>query len=227
MPICGSASACHAVRRRTRCRATIMETPMSNVVTELKLTITEGARNYLADRLPEQGGDVLGIRMFINQPVATRAETCIAYWREEDNEADDVLQDYPELKAWFELRSVPFLEDALVDYASDRMGGQLTIKAPNAKLPRVSDDSPIEDRINYALYNEVNPALASHGGEVSLEEMTGDGYAVLRFGGGCQGCGMADITLKHGVEKTLLERIPQLKGVRDVTDHSDRSQAYY
>jgi len=200
---------------------------MSNVVTELKLTITEGARNYLADLLGKQGDDVLGIRMFINQPGTPRAETCIAYCREEDIEADDVLQDYPELKAWFELRSVPFLEDALVDYASDRMGGQLTIKAPNAKLPRVSDDSPIEDRINYVLYNEVNPALASHGGEVSLEEMTGDGYAVLRFGGGCQGCGMADITLKHGVEKTLLERIPQLKGVRDVTDHSDRSQAYY
>lgn len=200
---------------------------MSNTVTELKLTITDAAQAYLAELLSKQGDDVLGIRMFISQPGTPRAETCIAYCRAEDIEADDEVQEYPELKAWFEKRSLPFLEDALVDYAKDRMGGQLTIKAPNAKLPRVGDDSPIEDRINYVLYNEVNPALAAHGGEVSLEEMTEENIAVLRFGGGCQGCGMADITLKQGVEKTLLERIPELQGVRDVTDHSDRSQAYY
>jgi Fe/S biogenesis protein NfuA len=107
------------------------------------------------------------------------------------------------------------------------MGGQLTIKAPNAKMPRVGADSPLEDRINYVLYNEVNPALAAHGGEVSLVEVTEDFYAVLRFGGGCQGCSAVDMTLKDGVEKTLLEQLPQLKGVRDMTDHSDRSQSYY
>ena len=135
--------------------------------------------------------------------------------------------DYGNLKAWFEGRSLPFLDDALVDYASDRMGGQLTIKAPNAKMPRVDDDSPIEDRINYILYNEVNPSLASHGGEVSLIEVTDDQFAILRFGGGCQGCSAVDVTLKDGVEKTLLEQIPQLAGVRDMTDHSDRSQSYY
>jgi Fe/S biogenesis protein NfuA len=51
--------------------------------------------------------------------------------------------------------------------------------------------------------------------------------AVLRFGGGCQGCGQADVTLKEGVEKTLLSRLPELKGIRDVTDHSDSSNAYF
>ena len=120
-----------------------------------------------------------------------------------------------------------FLEDALVDYSKDRMGGQLTIKAPNAKMPRVDDSSPIEDRINYVLYNEVNPALAAHGGEVSLVEVTQDAYAILRFGGGCQGCSAVDMTLKDGVEKTLLEQLPQLAGVRDMTDHSDKTNAYY
>ena len=122
---------------------------------------------------------------------------------------------------------MPFLEDALVDYATDRMGGQLTIKAPNAKMPRVDADSPVEDRINYVLYNEVNPSLAAHGGEVSLVEVTDDAFAVLRFGGGCQGCSAVDITLKDGVQKSLLDQIPELSGVRDVTDHTDRSQAYY
>jgi Fe/S biogenesis protein NfuA len=199
---------------------------MSDSSAQLKLTITESARAYLAELLEKQDDTVLGIRMFINQPGTPRAETCIAYCREADIAADDMQEEYPELKAWFERRSVPFLEDALVDYAKDRMGGQLTIKAPNAKLPRVSEESSLEDRVNYLLYNEVNPSLASHGGEVSLVEIAEGDIAILRFGGGCQGCGMVDVTLKQGVEKTLMEQIPQLKGVRDVTDHSDRSQAY-
>lgn len=120
-----------------------------------------------------------------------------------------------------------FLDEAFVDYAKDRMGGQLTIKAPNAKLPKVNDDSPIEDRVNYVLFNEVNPSLASHGGEVSLVEVTEESIAILRFGGGCQGCGMVESTLKDGVEKSLLEQIPQLTAVRDVTDHTDSSHAYF
>ena len=62
---------------------------------------------------------------------------------------------------------------------------------------------------------------------MSLIEVTEDQFAVLQFGGGCQGCSAVDMTLKGGVEKTLLEQIPQLAGVRDNTDHSDRSQAYY
>lgn len=190
------------------------------------LTITESAQEYLADLLGKQE-DTLGVRVFINQPGTARAETCIAYCREGDILDDDVKQPFEKITAWFDGRSVPFLEDALVDYSTDRMGGQLTIKAPNAKMPRVNDDSPIEDRINYLLYNEVNPSLAAHGGEVSLVEVTDDEFAVLRFGGGCQGCSAVDTTLKDGVEKTLLEQIPQLKGVRDMTDHSDRSNAFY
>jgi Fe/S biogenesis protein NfuA len=69
--------------------------------------------------------------------------------------------------------------------------------------------------------------LESHGGEVSLKSITDDHYAVLQFGGGCQGCGMVDVTLKEGVEKTLLEQVKELKGVKDVTDHSFTDNAYY
>jgi len=192
----------------------------------LKLTITEPAQDYLAELLSKQEEGVIGIRMFINQPGTPKAETCIAYCRSDDARPDDLVIPYPKFTGYFERRSLPFLEDAVVDYAKDRMGGQLTIKAPNAKLPQVGEDSPLEDRVNYLLYNEVNPSLAAHGGEVSLVEITDDDVAILKFGGGCQGCGMVDVTLKQGVEKSLLEQIPQLKGVRDVTDHTDRSQAY-
>ena len=106
------------------------------------------------------------------------------------------------------------------------MGGQLTIRAPNSRTPRVSEDSPLEDKVNYILWSEINPGLASHGGQVSLMELD-EGVAVLQFGGGCQGCSMLDVTLKDGVEKTLMENLPDLKGVRDITDHSDSSNAYY
>lgn len=192
----------------------------------MTITITESARKYLAGLLEKQDEEVIGVRLYVNNPGTPRAETCIAYCRVADRQDDDLVVEYGVFTAYVERRSLPFLEDALVDFAEDRMGGQLTIKAPNAKMPKVDENSPLEDRINYVLHNDVNPQLAAHGGECSLEELTPDGWAVLKFGGGCQGCAQVDITVKHGVEKTLMERIPQLKGVRDVTDHSDRSQAY-
>ncbi|ARN75560.1 Fe-S biogenesis protein NfuA [Oceanicoccus sagamiensis] len=194
---------------------------------ELKMTITESAQDYLAELLEGQDDDVLGIRMFVNAPGTPKAETCIAYCREADIDEEDTLVSYEKFTARFEARSIPFLEDALVDYAKDRMGGQLTIKAPNAKLPQVNADSPIEDRINYVLFNEVNPSLAAHGGEVSLLEVTDENIAILQFGGGCQGCGMVESTLKDGVEKSLLEQVPELSAVMDMTDHTDRSHAYF
>lgn len=191
------------------------------------ITITESAQEYLVGLLAKQDPEVRGIRVFINDPGTPRAETCIAYCRDADIKSDDERREFNGFAAWFEARSLPFLADALVDYAADRMGGQLTIKAPNAKVAKVDADSSLADRINYILYNEVNPQLAAHGGEVRLVELLEDGVAVLQFGGGCQGCGMVDATLKHGVEKTLLEQLSDLKGVRDVTDHSVRTNAYF
>ncbi|QQD19906.1 Fe-S biogenesis protein NfuA [Spongiibacter nanhainus] len=199
---------------------------MTAVQSDVNLTITESAQDYLAELLSKQD-DVIGVRVFITQPGTPKAETCIAYCREGDANDNDVVVDYKQFKAYYEGRSVPFLDEAYIDYSTDRMGGQLTIKAPNARLPKVSADSPVEDRINYVLYNEINPSLAAHGGEVSLLEVTEDQYAVLKFGGGCQGCGMVDVTLKEGVEKTLLEQVPELAGVKDTTDHSNTENAYF
>ena len=165
--------------------------------------------------------------MFIIDAGTPKAETCISFCRPSEEKEDDEVKEYKDFKTYIEQQSIPFLEDAVVDFAKDSMGGQLTIKAPNSRLPKLTEDSPIADRINYLLYNEVNPALASHGGNVTLEEVFEETIAVLRFGGGCQGCGMVDVTLKNGVEKTLLEQIPQLTEVRDVTDHTQKENAYY
>lgn len=191
------------------------------------VSFSESAQQYLKELLDKQDCEGIGIRMFVSNPGTPRAETCIAYCRPGEEEADDEVMELKGFKAYFEARSVPFLEEASVDYSPDRMGGQLTIRAPNSKMVKVTEDSPVEDKINYVLYNEINPGLAAHGGQVNLVEFTDDGYAVLEFGGGCQGCSAIDLTVKHGVEKTLMAQIPGIEGVRDVTDHTDRSNAYY
>jgi len=191
------------------------------------ITITEPAQEYLAQLLKKQDTEGVGIRVFILDPGTPKAETCISFCRPGEQKDEDELKEFADFNAWLERRSIPFLEEAVVDYAKDSMGGQLTIKAPNSRLPKIRDDSPLEDRINYVLYNEINPSLASHGGVVSLEDIVDDSIAILRFGGGCQGCGMVDVTLKEGVEKTLMDQIPGLTGVRDVTDHTNRENAYF
>ena len=167
------------------------------------------------------------MRIFILDAGTPRAETCISFCRPGEEKAEDEVKQYKGFNAFIDQHSIPFLEDAVVDFQKDSMGGQLTIKAPNSRMPKLTKDSPLEDHINYILYNEINPGLAAHGGHVTLEEIFEDSVAVLRFGGGCQGCGMVDVTLKDGVEKTLMSQIPQLTEVRDVTDHSVKENAYY
>ena len=191
------------------------------------VTITESAQEYLVQLLAKQDVEGIAVRVFILDAGTPKAETCISFCRPGEEKADDEVMQLKGFKAFVDLHSVPFLEEAVVDFAKDAMGGQLTIKAPNSRLPKLTEDSSLEDRVNYILYNEINPGLAAHGGMVTLEEIHDGDVAVLRFGGGCQGCGMVDVTLKHGVESALLEQIPQLKEVRDVTDHSNKENAYY
>jgi len=191
------------------------------------VNITESAEKYLANLIEDKNEPNLAVRIFISDPGTPKAETCLAYCKPEEAMQDDEILKLNSLIVHIEKRSIPFLVDAEVNYDNDTFGGQLTIKAPNARLPNISPDSPPEDRINYVIYNEINPMLESHGGEVSLLEFTDKGEAILQFGGGCQGCGMVDVTLKDGIEKTLLEQIPELKSVKDSTDHSIDENAYY
>ncbi|MFY0640840.1 MAG: Fe-S biogenesis protein NfuA [Bermanella sp.] len=190
------------------------------------LNITDAAAQYLSELLAKQNVPGMSVRVFITQPGTPYAETCLAYCRPEEVNANDEIMDVNDLRVYLDKQSVLYMEDAKIDFAKDKMGGQLTIKAPNAKMPKVTNDSPVEEQITYILYNEINPGLASHGGEVKLVEVTEDGLAILEFGGGCQGCSAVDVTLKEGIEKTLLEKLPQLKGVRDVTDHTNSDNAY-
>ena len=191
------------------------------------VSITDSAEEYLVELLEKQNVEGIAVRIFILDAGTPRAETCISFCRPGEEKAEDEVKQYKGFNAFIDQHSIPFLEDAVVDFQKDSMGGQLTIKVTNSRMPKLTKDSPLEDHINYILYNEINPGLAAHGGHVTLEEIFEDSVAVLRFGGGCQGCGMVDVTLKDGVEKTLMSQIPQLTEVRDVTDHSVKENAYY
>ena len=192
-----------------------------------EMTITPSAEEYLNELLANQDDDTNGIKIFVAEPGTPRAETCIAYSKKDEDLSNYLIIKEFDFDLFLEQKSLEFLKEAVVDYSPDKFGGTLTIKAPNAKLPQISEDASMEDKINYVLYSEINPGLAAHGGEVSLIEVLDNETAVLQFGGGCQGCGMVDLTLKDGVEKTLLEQIEGLKKVQDVTDHSYRENAYY
>jgi len=191
------------------------------------IEISASAQAYLSELLAKQEDENVGIRVFVAQPGTPQAETCIAYCRPGEEQEGDLPVAYDGFTAWFEERSVPYLENAVVDYQEDQMGGQLTIKAPNARVPQVGEDAPLEDRINYVLYNEINPGLAAHGGMVTLVDIVEDNVAVLQFGGGCQGCAAVDITLKNSVERSLLDQVPELTAIRDATDHTLTENAYY
>ena len=191
------------------------------------ITITESAEKYLAKLLDEKKDTNMAVRVFVSDPGTPKAETCLAFCKIDEQEDQDTLIEMKTLNVFVETRSIPFLEDAEINFDTDNFGGQLTIKSPNSRLPNISPDSPLEDKVNYVIYNEINPMLESHGGVVNLVEITDEGDAVLQFGGGCQGCGMVDVTLKDGIEKTLLEKFSELKSVKDITDHSVTDNAYY
>lgn len=194
------------------------------------LEITETAQGYLRELLAKQNSDGIGVRIFVENPGTPRAECCMAYCTKGEEKEEDVRVDFEGFPAYVDGRSVTYLVDAVIDFNKDRMGGQLTFKAPRSKVPNISADSPMEERINHVLFSEVNPGLAAHNGNVTLtgcfEEPEG-WVAVLKFGGGCQGCSAVDMTLKQGVETTLKGLIPELHRVTDETDHTVKDNAYF
>lgn len=196
-------------------------------MSEPVIRITEPAQEYLRDLLARQNNPGIAVRIFVERPGTPHAECCMAYCPPGEEEETDQRFDYDGFHAWVEGKSLKYLEDAVIDYKKDSMGGQLTFRAPKSRIPDIGPDASLEERINYVLQAEINPGLAAHGGHVQLLELTDDNVAVLEFGGGCQGCSAVDITLKSGVERTLKERIPELSAVRDKTDHSQRENAYY
>nr|WP_275440549.1 Fe-S biogenesis protein NfuA [Vibrio sp. Of7-15] len=191
------------------------------------ITITESAQTHFA-KLLEQQPEGTSIRVFVVNPGTQNAECGVSYCPPEAVEATDTEMKYDSLTAYVDELSLPFLDEAEIDFVTDKMGSQLTLKAPNAKLRKVSDDAPLMERVDYVIQTQVNPQLAGHGGNVSLVEITDDGTAILQFGGGCNGCSMVDVTLKEGIEKELLVQFEgELSAVKDITEHDRGEHSYY
>ena len=190
------------------------------------IEITEPAQAYFRHLLATQGGDAVGIRVSAVHPGTLRADARLEFCESGDLLGDEWQLECEGFVLYVDSTSVRWLDGARMDYQAQATGGQLTIKAPHIKGEVPGADASLVDRVQYVLETEVNPMLAAHKGRVALEEVTAEGVVVLRVGGGCLGCGMVDLTLRNGIEKTLRERVPDVTAVRDATDHATGAAPY-
>ena len=123
---------------------------------------------------------------------------------------------------WMDFSLLPFLEGTEIQLDEDTR----EIEVVNEGLGIGKLRGNFEDRVRQVLDEQVNPMVASHGGVVSLSRIE-NGEVFLRFGGGCQGCGMVDVTLKQGVEVMMKESVPDIVAIHDATDHDSGSNPYY
>jgi Fe/S biogenesis protein NfuA len=191
------------------------------------IEITENAQNYFLRLIEQQDDEELALRMSVNHAGTPGASCDLQFCPRGHSMPDDLEQEYSGFSLFVARASEKWLENAQIDFEEDSTGGQLTIKAPGIKGSEPSKEASIEDRVGWLLETEVNPGLASHGGRVALVEITDKKEVILQFGGGCHGCGMADVTLKQGIEQTLTRHIPEITAVKDVTDHQTGTNPYY
>lgn len=191
------------------------------------IDLTDSARDHFRKLIESQNIDGLGIRLRAVDPGTPKGDCQLEFCEPSDLHGDEWEVECEGFSLYIESASVPFLDGANVDFEREATGGQLSIKAPRLRGKPPETDASVVERVRYVIDAEVNPQLASHGGRVTLREVTAEGIVVLQFGGGCHGCGMVDVTLRNGIEGTLRERVPEVTGVRDATDHETGDQPYY
>src|SRR3954447_4787948 len=134
--------------------------------------------------------------------------------------ACEAVQDEGDFKILLDGESLEKLRGATVDFVGQLVGGGFKIDNPNSVW-----DDPIAADVQKLIDTQINPGVASHGGYVELLDVK-DNRVFVRMGGGCQGCGMASVTLKQGVEALLRQQFPDLSVV-DTTDHAGGENPYY
>lgn len=191
------------------------------------IQISDNAQRHFLKLIDAQGGDGLGIRLRARNGGTPAADCELEFCAAVERTHDDWVIECNGFDLYVDAGSVPWLDASQIDYKNSATGGELSVHAPNLRGSEPSADSALALRVQYLLDAEINPQLAAHGGRVALESVSADNEVVLRFGGGCQGCGMADVTLKQGVEKTLRARFPEIIAVFDATDHAAGHSPYY
>lgn len=190
------------------------------------IEITETARNHFRQLLQTQGGDAVGIRISAVNPGQPSADARLEFADAGDLHGDEWQIECQDFVLYVDAASVRFLDGAHIDIVANGTGQQLTIRAPNIKGVTPDAASPLAERVMWLIDAEINPQLAAHKGRVTLDSIDSEGVVYLRFGGGCHGCGMVDVTLKQGIEKTLMAKLPEISAVRDATDHSAGNAPY-
>ncbi|MEY3806252.1 MAG: putative Fe/S biosis protein NfuA [Actinomycetota bacterium] len=132
------------------------------------------------------------------------------------------------LKIIVPLQSFEHINGAVLDY-SERQG--LIIRNPNkppaAVIEGLINDDETSAAVEAVISTDINPSLAAHGGYVTFVGHDGEGIAYLTMGGGCHGCSMSKMTMLEGVQTTLVEQVPAIAKVRDITDHTTGANPYY
>lgn len=200
---------------------------------DLIVTITPAALGeLLALRDSEPDSDALGLRLeVISKPgedfaydLSFDVVTTAAFTDEVRTHRDGERS----LKVIIPATSIDLISGATLDHSSS---AGLVIRNPNRPLPPsvaglVRDDE-LSARIETVISAEVNPALAAHGGFVTFVGHDSSGTAYLTMGGGCHGCSMSRMTMLEGVQTMVVEQIPEIERVRDLTDHSTGENPYY
>ena len=191
------------------------------------IQISDTAQTHFRKLIEREAVPGMGVRLSAMDPGTPTADARLEFAEPADLLGDEWAVDCDGFTLYVAATSVAWLDGAEIDFVTQATGTlQLTIKAPKIKGQAPGDAASIVERVRWVIENEINPQLASHGGRVAVQEVSADGVVLLRFGGGCHGCGMADVTLKQGIEKTLMGRVPGITAVRDATDH-ETGQAPY
>jgi Fe/S biogenesis protein NfuA len=185
------------------------------------LHFTDAARERVRGFMATRGRDDAALRVAIARRSSQGFQYVMGLVEQSDHDEDDVLFDGGGFSVLVDRRSLEDLRGATIDFVETVGGGGLQIDNPNPVWRDV-----LSRAVQDVLDAQINPAVASHGGWVDLLEVK-DQIAYVQLGGGCQGCGMADVTLKQGIEALILENVPEITTVVDTTDHASGTNPYY
>lgn len=193
------------------------------------MVVTEAAQKHFSNLLQKEEIAGMNLRVFVANPGTIHADVSVTYCPPGEEVSTDFTLPFESFKLFIDADSQDSLTDARIDFVEDALEGHLSVKAPFLKGREPALSSTLTERIQFVIDSEINPNLAGHGGKVTLVEIIEDqsgAIVVLQFGGGCHGCGMAGVTLKHGIEKTLKEKFPEIVEIRDATDHTTGADPY-
>jgi Fe/S biogenesis protein NfuA len=192
------------------------------------ITFTDQARKAVLSYLGDGDGEVeaLRISMRVTNPLAqpTFELTLVSLSERADDEREVDADGFTVL---IKESTIERLEGATVDFVDrvNESGFQVRTVPAKVAAPKGAPTGPIADRVREVLNAQVNPAIASHGGMISLVDVDNTDVFV-EMSGGCQGCALSRMTLRQGVERMLREAVPELTAVHDVTDHSSGENPY-